>query len=105
MPSSLTVCSLFDEQRGTAGYNTSLGLNLFSKTVNEGPHLLTKLSRVRVSHPSVVTNHSTHRSSKLLNENLFITPMYMMPIGIVVSGPIQGRHRVILCPRGTILHL
>ena len=98
VPSSVTVCASFNAQWGTAGNGTSSGHKLFSKTDCGGSYLLTELSRVRVSHPSVVMNHTTHRLSKLLSENFDITLRYTMPVGIVVSGPIAGRLRIILCP-------
>ena len=68
MPSSVTVCASFDAQWETAGSGTSLDCNLFSKTDCSSSHLSTELSRVRVSCPSVVTNHTTHCLSKLLSK-------------------------------------
>ena len=105
MPGSVTVCTSFIMQQGTAGNGTSSDCNLFSKPDCCSSHLSTELSRVRVSCPSVATNHTTDCASKLLHKNLFITLRYMMPMGIVVSGSIAGRHKIILCQRATISHL
>jgi hypothetical protein len=56
MPSRVTVCSSFNEQRGTAGYYTSSIFKWFGKTVCEGSHFSTKLSRIINDRASAAIN-------------------------------------------------